>query len=256
MLSNPLLQENLNTKYVGRHIEDYNQLVSTNSEAWKLLNKGARKGTLVFTDNQKGGKGRGARTWYSSPERSLTFSIILYPELNSLSLGWYPLLAGLSIIEALSRFNLSANLKWPNDLSIKGEKLAGILCESKIKGKRIRALVMGIGLNVNEIKQDFPPELEGSVTSMLLASHQFFRREKVLAEILNSLEMHLDQFQTNGPDKIRSKWLHYCHHLNSIISFHRGNKTVTGKFLGLGPNGEARLLIKNEEVLFSSGEVA
>lgn len=256
MLSIPLFRANLKTKYVGQHIEYHSQLDSTNSEAWKLLNKGARKGTLVFTDNQKAGKGRGSRTWTASPERGLTFSVILYPESDSLSIGWYPLLVGLSILEAISHFDFSASLKWPNDLLVNDKKLGGILCESKIKGKQTGALVMGIGLNVNETKQDFNAELRSSATSMFLASNRFFQRETVLAEILNSLEKYLEQLHKNGADGIQTGWLNYCHHLDDTISFHTENKTVTGKFLGLGPCGEARLLIKKREVLFSRGEVA
>ena len=188
MLFTNLVQTNLRTKFLGQHIEYFTRLKSTNEEAWELADNGAKSGTIIITDNQFGGKGRNGRVWLTVPNKGLTFSIIIEKKIPAKLSGWLPLLAGLSINKALSNFDIDISLKWPNDITLDGRKIGGVLCESKIKGELVYKVVIGIGLNINENKEELDPSLESIATSLHISSEKIFQRERILAQILNEIE--------------------------------------------------------------------
>ena len=247
MIFTQLVQANLSTKILGRKIEYYQILESTNSEAWKLVEDSTQHGTIVITDNQTAGKGRGSNEWASSPDRNLTFSVILIPGhgMNPLLI---PLAAGVAVAEALNLFDIKAGLKWPNDILRNGKKLGGILCESKVQGASVSAVVLGIGLNVNEDKSDFPEALTENATSMFIESGSRFQRERVLAECLNSLE---NCFLEPDETAIRN-WTELCCHIGKQISFSSGGETVTGIFTRLDASGTAVVEVNGEQKTFFS----
>ena len=133
MLFTNLVQTNLKTRILGQQIEYYTRLESTNSEAWEIIDEGAKPGSLVVTDNQFSGKGRANRKWTAAPDKSLTFSLLLFPDLDPNLSGWFPIISGLSVQKALLNFDTDVRLKWPNDLILDAKKVGGILCESKVK---------------------------------------------------------------------------------------------------------------------------
>jgi biotin-[acetyl-CoA-carboxylase] ligase BirA-like protein len=165
------------------------------------------------------------RKWYAAPDKSLTFSILLFSDLEPVISGWLPILSGVAIQKALAQFNASVKLKWPNDLLLNGKKIGGILCESKVKGNLLNQVVIGIGLNVNETKEDFDPAIQSSANSLHIASNKFYQRERVLAEILNELEPWISGLPKNI-DKIQFEWETACGHLKEKIQFHNGNECV------------------------------
>ena len=137
MLFTNLVQANLKTRVLGQQIEYYTRLESTNSEAWEIIIEGAKSGALVVTDNQFSGKGRANRKWSASPDKSLTFSLLLFPDLDASLSGWFPIISGLSVKIALLNFDTDVRLKWTNDLILDGKKVGGVLCESKVKGNKL-----------------------------------------------------------------------------------------------------------------------
>ena len=197
MLFTNLVQTNLRTKFLGQHIEYFTRLKSTNEEAWELADNGAKSGTIIITDNQFGGKGRNGRVWLTVPNKGLTFSIIIEKKIPAKLSGWLPLLAGLSINKALSNFDIDISLKWPNDITLDGRKIGGVLCESKIKGELLYKIVIGIGLNINENKEELDPSLESIATSLHISSEKIFQRERILAQILNEIEPVIEKFPEN-----------------------------------------------------------
>lgn len=253
MLSITKIQEKITGRWIGKKIKYYSELNSTNKKAWELITKAAPAGTVVITDNQREGRGRGGRLWESSPGKGLTFTIILYPGINAELAHIYPLLSGLALIEALAVFKVKAKLKWPNDIILGGKKLGGILCESKLKGLKINQLIIGIGLNLNE--PEFRQGLKATATSLFMETGLYFEREKVLAEILNRLESKLHEFNENGQEIILKTWEKHCFHLNKEISFHYGDNIIKGKFMGLGSGGAAKIKTGDRELYFPSGEI-
>ena len=168
--------------------------------------------------------------------------------------GWLPILAGLSINKALSNFDIDISLKWPNDITLDGRKIGGVLCESKIKGEFVYKAVIGIGLNINESKEELDPCLESIATSLHIHSEKFFQRERILAQILNEIEPIIEKFPENI-NSIQTDWSLNCSHLDKKIEFNRGSKMISGIFKGLGEDGSAILKVDQSELEFHSGEI-
>jgi len=247
-----LYKENLSTDYFGQSIRYYPILDSTNNKAWDLVSENTDNGAIIITDNQTKGRGRQSNKWISIQERSLTFSIILYPNAVPNQINLYSLIAGLAITDCLIENNIQAQLKWPNDILINGKKVGGILCESKVSGGVIKSMVIGIGLNVNEKITDIPLELCNKATSLQIESGKQYQLETLLANILNRFEQRINTRDTNSQ---LLDWEERCAHLNKKVTFHTGNEIVTGIFKGLRSTDQAILIVNNKEVVFESGEI-
>ena len=177
---------------------------------------------------------------------------MLYPNTLPNQINLYSLIAGLAITDCLNEFNIQALLKWPNDILINNKKVGGILCESKISGGVIKSMVIGIGLNVNEDIEELPEILRYKSTSLMIESGKQYNLEILLANIINHLEHRIKSKETNSQ---LLDWDKRCAHLDQKVTFHSGNKTVTGVFKGLTSTGQAILTVDNKEVKFDSGEI-
>lgn len=247
-----LYKKTLSTDFIGQAIQYYNELDSTNTKAWELIAENSENGTVIITDNQLKGRGRQANKWISIPGKSLTFSIIIYPNALPNQINLYSLIAGLAITDCLIEYDIHAQLKWPNDILINGKKVGGILCESKISGGVIKSLVIGIGLNVNENVNNFPISLHKIATSLLIESGKQFQLEILLANILNHLEHRIKNKETHSQ---LIDWEERCAHLNQKVTFRSGDQIIDGVFTGLTEIGEAKILIDGKENVFTSGEI-
>ena len=252
MIFTNLIKANLNTKFIGKHIEYYTYTDSTNNDIWELLLHGeAENGTLIITDDQREGRGKKNSRWISSPGKNLTFSFLLKPKISIEKLGLVSLLIGIAIVESIKQFcNLDCKLKWPNDILIENKKFGGILIESKIIKKELY-LCIGIGLNVNDDLSQFPNKLKQSSNSLILLKKHPIQREPLLAIILNSIE----KLYINNLKIIIDCWLKYCEHLNSKVSFKHGEKNISGIFRGINQNGYAEIECDGNIQIYSSGEL-
>lgn len=255
MLFVNLIQAVLDTGTLGRRIEYYPRLESTNSTAWSLFQEDPPEGTVVACDQQTAGRGRGEKRWFSSPGRSLTYSVLLKPGLESRSSGLFPLLAGLAVARTLQQeAGLEPRLKWPNDILLEGKKAGGILCESRIREGTLTRLVMGIGLNVNAT--EFPGGLDTPATSLKLVTGRSFQRELLLAGTLNHLEkLYLPWQKGAGTELITVPWMSLCGHLNARVHLEIPDRVVEGIFTGLTPGGEARLQVEGRAQVYPHGSI-
>tara|TARA_B100001113_G_scaffold326106_1_gene298791 strand:+ start:52 stop:816 length:765 start_codon:yes stop_codon:yes gene_type:complete len=245
-----LVDANLNTDFIGRNLEYYSRLASTNDEAWELIAENVPNGSLIITDNQFKGRGRFGNKWISAPSMGLTFSLILYDLKN---LHKLPLIIGVSVCEALKEFNFKLKLKWPNDIILNDKKIGGILCELK-KINNVKTIVVGIGMNINEKADDFPDNLRKKAISLSMVSNITYQRERVLAKILNHFEKNLDLLKEKNLELFK-KWESFCSHINKEVTFHKNNINVVGRFLKISDRGSAIIEVNNKEIVFSSGIV-
>ena len=251
MIFTQLIQTNLRTKELGKNIEYYNRLDSTNTEAWELVGEDENHGTIVITENQTNGKGQKNKTWGMVPGKSLVFSLILtknYPIDHS---GLICLSVSLALIESLNKRGLDAQLKWPNDLLIDGKKIGGILCETKIEKNDIKNMVIGVGVNVNESIAEHDESIQKILTTMFEVSKHPHQRELIVAEFINSFELMLNKLSTE-PNQIIEEWLDKCMHLNEKILFLQNEKILEGVFCGLDNNGFAKIEIENKVKTYNS----
>ncbi len=128
----------------------YDTLVSSNQEAARLARDGAPEGSLVVADAQSGGKGRLGRVWASPPGLNLYFSMLLRPRMRAEHAAQWTLLTGVAAKATMDRLQIpGVSIKWPNDLLAEGRKLGGILTEMRLRGEKVGAVIIGVGINVN-----------------------------------------------------------------------------------------------------------
>lgn len=191
-----LLPEMLTTSLKGtifgahsaKHIHHYYKIGSTNSEAMQSAAEGAPEGSVFLAEEQLAGRGRGAHSWHSARSLGIYCSVILRPAMPPSDALIFSLAAGLAVCAAVAEVapQLQADLKWPNDLLLNGKKFCGILTEMNAEATRVRHLVVGVGINVNQVK--FPAELRETATSLRIETGTEWSRVELCAALLKSLD--------------------------------------------------------------------
>jgi BirA family biotin operon repressor/biotin-[acetyl-CoA-carboxylase] ligase len=172
----------------GKLIHHYYKIGSTNSEAMQAAVDGAPEGSVFLAEEQLAGRGRGAHTWHSARSTGIYCSVILRPAMPPSDALIFSLAVGLAVRAAVVEIapQLQADLKWPNDLLLSGKKFCGILTEMNAEATRVRHLVVGVGINVNQVK--FPAELREIATSLRIETGTEWSRVELLAALLKSLD--------------------------------------------------------------------
>jgi BirA family biotin operon repressor/biotin-[acetyl-CoA-carboxylase] ligase len=237
----------LGTTWIGRRIVLFDVADSTNSIALATAAAGAAAGTLVLAELQNLGRGRKGRSWASVAGKSLIFSFILRPTRGSEGLTS---LTALAAAEALDDLLPGIGIKWPNDLCMGDKKLCGILAES-----RHDAVVIGIGLNVNEDRYDFPADLQGTAISLRMAAGRTFDRGHVLATLLGRFERQYGMWQQRGLspfiDEIEQRLLYR----GEAVIIESDSKRQEGLFAGITGEGFLRLRREGEELIITTGDL-
>ncbi|NGZ03067.1 MAG: biotin--[acetyl-CoA-carboxylase] ligase [Nitrospira sp. WS238] len=209
------IRSGLTTKSLGHSLYLHQEITSTNKKACALAQQGAAHGTVVLAECQSGGHGRHGRHWFSPPGCNIYCSTIVRAEAQKLPLTqrlpWTPLLSALAVAEAVRQMTtISLTLKWPNDLLLDERKVGGILCESVFQTSGDPTIIIGIGLNVNLAREDFPDELRPIAASLAEISVQPIDRNRLVAQVLLELEQCLDEFLSNGSSRLRQAYLTRC----------------------------------------------
>lgn len=165
----------------------------TNAAAMRAIatNEPPAAGAVFLAEAQSAGRGQGANHWHATPGANLTFSLVVYPDhLAVARLFALTQLSGLAVAETVAHFlpaplAATIRLKWPNDVYVGDQKIAGILVQNGLRGSSVSWSVLGIGLNVNET--DFPPELQTTATSLQLLTGAPLDKAKVLDFLLARL---------------------------------------------------------------------
>jgi len=244
------IRARLSTQIMGQRILVYSSVRSTNDLCKKLAREGAVEGTLVLADEQTQGRGRRGRTWYSPRGKGLWFSVVLRPEVEPARLGLLSLLAAVSVAEAVERTTgLSPHVKWPNDVLMDHQKVAGILVETEISQERVSHVVAGVGINISQRQEDFPPELRSQVTSLEMAAGKSVDRWAVLTAVLQALETSYLAYLGGKEQTILQQWLQRCLHLECGIRVVRDNGSVLeGQCVGIDQAGRMLLRTQSEEI--------
>ena len=231
---------------------------STNQVALDAAKAGAPEGLVVSSEVQTAGRGRQRRLWHSPGGLNLYFSVLLRPRVAQNRLSQLAMLAALGLHQALQQIapELSIDLKWPNDLWHHGRKLSGILCECPPQTGDRCAIVIGLGLNVNAQREDFPPELQHTATSLAIAAGHPFQRETILAAFLDNFgDIYNKWLNTNDLNIFLPVWEKHDLLIGRTITVIRPTDRLIGQALGLTPGGLLRLEVDGRETIITAGDV-
>ncbi len=174
----------------------YDEIDSTNLEARRVSQGGAKQGLVVRADKQSAGKGRRGRSWESPAKENLYFSILLRPDILPQKAPMLTLVMAYSVVKALNRMicteGVALQIKWPNDVILSRKKVCGILTEMHLDGEQMDDVIIGVGINVNTT--EFSEELQGKATSVRLETDIVLERETLLEQILREFEKQYQEF--------------------------------------------------------------
>jgi BirA family biotin operon repressor/biotin-[acetyl-CoA-carboxylase] ligase len=229
---------------VGAIIHFFSSCPSTNDLAKLLAREGSAEGTVVVAEEQTKGRGTKGRSWHSPPGLGLYASVILRPRRSDLSL--LPLAAGIACVEAIREATgLEARLAWPNDIVWEGRKLGGILCETDFLGNAVSHSILGVGLNINQKRKDFPPSLRPTATSLRLVLEREVDRSAFERVLWPGLDRWYAAFTLGRREEIvRSYMAKLMFPVGAVIEVYNEKEKSSGVFRGI--DFQARLIFEKD----------
>jgi BirA family biotin operon repressor/biotin-[acetyl-CoA-carboxylase] ligase len=240
----------------GYQVATLERIDSTNLELKRRAVAGAADGLVVTAREQSAGRGRQGRTWISPPG-NLYFSLLLRPDAPPAVVPQFTFVAALAVADAVAQIlgsNAAVRCKWPNDVLVRGRKVAGILLESAIAGSsRVEWLIVGIGVNL----LSHPPDAEVIYPASDLASEgtPIPQPAAVLARCLEAFDRWRRLWQGQGFTPVREAWRDRAYGLGRPVTIRLEEETVTGVFVDLDESGAMRLATDHGNRLITAGDV-
>ncbi len=246
LLADDLLARLGETKVVGRDIRVFEETTSTNDVIEKLARDGVKEGVVIFAESQTKGRGRLGRKWLSPVRQGLWFSILLRPELRPQETTQLTVASAIALRRAIKTVTgLTAEIKWPNDLLIGGKKVVGILTELSAEVDRVRHVILGIGVDVNQGVAEFPAELRKLATSLKLAAGGGeISRAELATEILRELDFDYARICGGKFSAVADEWEAGCATIGRNVSVQMGVRFIRGRAESLDDDGA--LLVRTE----------
>jgi BirA family transcriptional regulator, biotin operon repressor / biotin---[acetyl-CoA-carboxylase] ligase len=221
---------------IGSNIIFLENLSSSNSYATALLKrKKVREGTIIHTNFQTHGRGQGGNTWESEDRKNLLISLILYPIMIKPSDQFIiSRIISLGICDYLRQYTADVSIKWPNDIYVRDDKIAGILIEASIIRDKIENIIIGIGLNVNqEIFKSGAP----NPVSLKLISQENYNIEDCLKNLANNLDRRYKQLLFENRVEIDKEYLGNLYRVGKWSYYCDANGSFEGRIISITPRG-------------------
>jgi BirA family biotin operon repressor/biotin-[acetyl-CoA-carboxylase] ligase len=195
------------------------------------------EGTVIMAENQYAGRGQAEGSWLAEPGKNLTFSLLLYP-------GFLPLDAQFRLNMAVSvavhralkeLVGEGLTIKWPNDIYYGAKKLGGLLIENMVSGGRIRACIIGIGLNVNQ--KVFDSDLESRAGSVCQILHENVNLMSLLIQICSHIEVTYLKLRTGNYNNLREEYLRSLYRFNEKALYRQNGEIIEGKITDVSDSG-------------------
>jgi BirA family transcriptional regulator, biotin operon repressor / biotin---[acetyl-CoA-carboxylase] ligase len=242
----------------GYVLRAFDRVESTNDEARRLAERGADPGVVVVAGEQVKGRGRHGRLWHSPPG-NLYASLLLRPECTIAEAAQLSLVASLALAEALVTLgppDADVRVKWPNDVLVRGAKVAGLLLESAAGAdERVAWLVIGSGVNIASA----PEGTRYPATALCYQGFPPVTPLDVLERYLAALDAWLSRWRAGGFAAVRPAWLALGSGVGERVRLRLGREELAGRFLDVteqgallvAQEGNRRRQITAGELLFS-----
>jgi BirA family biotin operon repressor/biotin-[acetyl-CoA-carboxylase] ligase len=250
------IRSGLKTQWLGHQMVCFHETTSTNDRAMELALGGAPEGTLVAAESQTQGRGRYQRSWLSRSHANLLFSLVLRPPWTFDQIPMITLLLAVAAARALQEHTgLAAQIKWPNDVLIRGHKVCGILTEMRTQADLITFMVCGLGINVNHAPAG---PLKTKAASLAGLTGKPLLRLPLLRRVLLEIETGYVQAKKKGLSSVLAQWPRFsCTPPGTPLKLEiAGGEKLEGTAMGIDESGA--LLVRMENGItrrFSSGEV-
>jgi len=241
ILTPNMLKQRLRGSIFGKRIYHFFKTDSTNRVALELGHAGEPEGAVVLAEEQTAGRGRTGHAWFSERATGIYVTLLLRPKLAPVQAPLLTMMAGLSAHAAVEAVTgLLVDLKWPNDLLVRGRKVGGILTEMHAEPGQVRFVIVGIGLNVNQEK--FTGELANTATSLRLETGKLQSRMELLVRLLREFESDYNRFLHEGVASVVKRFEVISSYASGKrVRVTNGTESYLGTTAGLGPEGLLRV---------------
>lgn len=240
------VSDGLQTDIIGRKIYYFGTIDSTQNFALELAKRPHENGSLVIADRQTQGRGRLNRKWVS-PKGGIWMSILLRPNFEPSYTSLFPMATSLALAVSIEKtLKIKTELKWPNDITIKGNKVAGILIDASVESNKIDYLIIGIGINFKinpgTISKSIKQKKYGIAT--LISKDQGTRPVELVQQFLLELEKTYNNILTGNVGTIRKEWIKRSSTIGKNVTITTTTGTLKGKVTGIDKTG-ALILSRN-----------
>ena len=249
----------LKTKKMGKKAYYFNSIDSTQKQALKMSEDSSNDGTIIIAAKQTGGKGRSGRKWLS-PKGGIWFSIILQPKFDISITTLFPIASSLALSYAIEKtFKFKPELKWPNDLTVKGKKVAGMLVDVSLESNKIESLVLGVGINFNvDVKQiekilKDTPNFYGVAS---LSEQKMKIKPKILVQtFLLELEKIYELLNKKQTKSIISNWTERSSTIGKKVELDTVDGKIKGDAIKIDDDGALIVSEKNKTCRVIAGDI-
>jgi BirA family biotin operon repressor/biotin-[acetyl-CoA-carboxylase] ligase len=240
---------------IGSNIQFHESLQSTNTfVSLSLKEKELPEGTVICTDFQTAGKGQQGKRWESEKGKNLLFSVILYPSSVSPDNQFLiSMIISLGICDFLHELVPLVKIKWPNDIYVYNDKIAGILIENSIIGETIESCIAGIGININQEK--FSPDIPNPVSLRIITGKETDTGTS-LEKLLNCLDKRYKQLLYGEREPIRDEYVSMLYRACEWHLYRSDGIIFKGRIIGIKDSGCLKIEKEDKSVSeFSFKEV-
>ena len=238
--------------FLGNQIFRLDKVDSTNNFAANLIEEQlCRNGALILADTQTAGKGQRGSLWESEPGKNLLCSYVYFPDNLSVNfLQEFNMCLSISLIKCLNYFEIDAEIKWTNDILADGKKISGILIENNVRAGKVKSMIFGIGLNINQ--QSF---INLGATSMALIRGAEFSIDEVSLQLTKEFN-HWVSFVGGDHQDLKLVYLNLLYGINTIHRFQSQDQEFEGIIVGVNDFGDLEINVLGEIRSFKNKEIS
>ena len=249
----------LKTKTIGQQAYYFDSLESTQNQALKMADNPTNNGSVIIAEKQTGGKGRSGRKWVS-PKGGIWLSLILYPKFDISITTLFPIASSLALSKSIEQvFKISPELKWPNDLTIKSKKIAGMLVDVSLESNKIEKLVLGVGINFDVDVKNIEKKLKNTPNFYGVASLGDYKKDVKAPYFVQVFFIELEKIyeSLNKKDikKIISEWTKRSSTIGKEVEIDTVNGKVRGKAVKIDDDGALVVNSNNKITKIIAGDV-
>ena len=250
---------NLKTNVIGKRVYYFQEIDSTQDFAQQIASDKKENGTIIIAEKQTAGRGRLDRKW-TSPKGGIWFSLIIHPKFDVSNSTLIPILSAVALSKSIkSILGVETEVKWPNDITMNGKKVAGILVDASFQANNIEYLILGIGINFDIDTKKLEKRL--SKTPNFYGINSLRKKDDatppklLLKEFLLQLEKNLSQLDNGEKAKIVKEWTKRAEGIGKKITINTSNGKISGISQGIDNNGALKLKTRMETKKIFVGDV-
>ena len=252
------ITQGLKTKTIGKQVFFFDTLDSTQIQAIKMASDSKNNGAIIIAKKQTSGKGRANRKWYS-PEGGIWLSIIIRPEFDISMITLFPIASATALCKAMEKsLDVKPELKWPNDITINGKKVAGILVDASLESNKIENIVLGIGINFDINVAEIEKKLENTPNFYGIATLKNYQKDTSVVTFvqifLKELEEIVDLLNKGQVRKIINEWTKRSSTIGKVVEFSTNDGKVRGKAVKIDDDG-ALVVFDKKNIRVLSGDI-